>query len=154
MSLALPRSSTGYPGVRILEEGFDRRELARREIAHALGDGEHVPPGGEGVEANLFGGQRLEALWEDAVMEDDEGVADDPAGGADRADEVELRGALAREILDQQHARPLRHLALDLGVAAEALRLLADIEHRQGHALGDPGGEGDAGGLAAGDRGE
>src|SRR3546814_10888869 len=40
---------------------------------------------------------------------------------------------------------------LDLGVAAEALRLLAHVEHRQAEPFGDPRREGDAGGLATGD---
>src|SRR3546814_13519504 len=59
---------------------------------------------------------------------------------------------LGREVLDQQHAAALRKIALDLGVAAEALRLLAHVEHRQAEPFGDPRREGDAGGLATGDR--
>src|SRR5262249_37188878 len=35
-----------------------------------------------------------------------------------------------------------------------SLRLLPDVDHWQAKALGDPGGEGDAGGLAAGDNGD
>src|SRR3546814_3467154 len=58
---------------------------------------------------------------------------------------------LGREVLDQQHAAALRKIALDLGVAAEALRLLAHVEHRQAEPFGDPRREGDAGGLATGD---
>src|SRR3546814_20853979 len=58
---------------------------------------------------------------------------------------------LGREVLDQQHAAALRKIALDLGVAAEALRLLAPVEHRQAEPFGDPRREGDAGGLATGD---
>src|SRR3546814_11032903 len=52
---------------------------------------------------------------------------------------------------DLQHAAALRKIALDLGVAAEALRLLAHVEHRQAEPFGDPRREGDAGGLATGD---
>ena len=89
---------------------------------------------------------------EDAVVEDDERVRDLAAGGADRLGEAQLRAAVGGEVLDQQHPRALGHRALDLGVAPEALGLLAHVEHRQAEPLGDPGGERDAGGLAAGDR--
>ena len=91
------------------------------------------------------------ACGEDAVVEDDEGVGDLGAGGADRLGEADLRAAVGGQVLDEEDARALGERALDLGVAAEALGLLADVEHRQRQALGDPGGEGDARGLAAGD---
>ena len=84
-------------------------------------------------------------------MEDDEAVGDLGAGLAQRLDEGELAAAVGRQVLDQQHAHALGHVALDLGLAAEALGLLAHIEHRQAEPLGDPGGEGNARRLAAGD---
>ena len=74
------------------------------------------------------------------------------AGLADRAHKIELRGALARQILDQEHAGLVPQFPLDLRVAPEALGLLPDIEHRQRQPVGDPGGKRDSGRLAAGDR--
>jgi hypothetical protein len=55
------------------------------------------------------------------------------------------------EVLHQQRARALADVALDLRVAAEALRLLPHVLHRQAEAVGDPRRVRDAGGLAAGD---
>src|SRR3546814_6779995 len=72
------------------------------------------------------------------------------AGPADGIDEVQLGAAVGGEVLHQQHAAALAKGAFDLGVAAEALGLLAHVEHRQAEPLGDPGGEGNAGRLAAG----
>ena len=104
------------------------------------------------VQPQAVAGERVDRLREDAVVEDDEGVRDLGAGGAQRLGEPELRAAVGGQILDQQHPRALGQRPLDLRVAAEALGLLADVEHRQAEPLGDPGGEGDARGLAAGDR--
>src|SRR3546814_16813367 len=92
-------------------------------------------------------GEGGDAFGEDAVVKDDEGMRDLATGVADRIDEVQLRATVGREVLDQQHAAALRKIALDLGVAAEALRLLAHVEHRQAEPFGDPRREGDAGGL-------
>src|SRR3546814_21163243 len=77
-------------------------------------------------------------------------MVDLATGVAERIDEVQLRATVGREVLDQQNAAALRKIALDLGVAAEALRLLAHVEHRQAEPFGDPRREGDAGGLATG----
>src|SRR5579862_2151251 len=112
------------PALGMLEEGSDRRILSGREVAETVRHLEHVPPRGESVQLHALGLEAGHALREDAVVEDHEGVVDPAAGVPDRMDEVELGGALAREILDQEHARALGHLALDLGVAAEALGLL------------------------------
>src|SRR3546814_11359364 len=83
-------------------------------------------------------------------MEHHEAVGALHAGLADAVDEGQLAAAIGRQILDQQHPGAVLHLALDPGVAAEALRLLADVGHRQAHQLGHEGGERDAGGPAAG----
>ncbi len=64
---------------------------------------------------------------------------------------VNMRTAGRRQVLDDEHARALRHHALDLRIAAVALRLLADIDHRQPEPVGQKGCERDAGRLAAGD---
>src|SRR5260221_12175248 len=90
------------PVVGIVEEGFDGGELGRGEIAQALGHGEDIPPRGERVQRDLLGGEAVDALREDAVMEDDESMADLTPGGTNGVDEIELRGALAGEVLDQQ----------------------------------------------------
>ncbi len=49
-----------------------------------------------------------------------------------------------RQVFDDEHARAFRHIAFDLGIAAMALRLLADIDHRQAETICQQGGEGDA----------
>src|SRR6185312_1047232 len=139
------------PAVGIVEERLDRGELLGREISGLVGDAQHVPPGREPMQRHVLRRQARQAFREDAVIEDDEAVADGAAGLADGLHEIELRGALAGEILDEQDAGALGHLALDLSVAAESFGFFAHIEHRQRQALGDPRGEGDAGGLAAGD---
>ena len=91
------------------------------------------------------------ALREDVIVEHDEAVIDLRAGGAQRIAEIDLAGAVGREVFDQQGAGAGRELALDLRIAAEALRLLADVLHRQHQPVGDPGREGNARCLAAGD---
>ena len=63
--------------------------------------------------------------------------------------ELDLAAAIGGQVLDQQGALALGHIALDPGVAAEALGRLADILHGQKEPLGEPGGVGDPGGLAA-----
>src|SRR5258708_3618263 len=90
-------------------------------------------------------------VGEDIVVEVDEHVIDQRAGVAQRLAEIYLGAPVGGEILDQQRARPFADVALDLRIAAEALGLLPHVLHRQAEALGDPGGVGNAGGLAAGD---
>ncbi|MCY1540220.1 hypothetical protein D9M68_758460 [compost metagenome] len=77
-------------------------------------------------------------------------MIDDAAGRADRVDELEHRTAGCRQVLDDENACAFRHVPFDLGVAAVALRRLADIDHRQAQALGEHGREGNAGRFAAG----
>src|SRR3546814_5664460 len=105
--------------------------LVGSEVAARLGDAERVPPGGQRVQRDPLLGEGGDAFGEDAVVKDDEGMRDLATGVADRIDEVQLRATVGREVLDQQHAAALRKIALDRGVAAEALRLLAHVEHRQ-----------------------
>src|SRR5689334_13942591 len=112
----------------MLEEGLDRRILREREVAEPVRYLEHVPPGRERMQLDSLGLEAGHALREDPVVKDHEGVADLAAGVPDRVDEIELGGALAREVLHQEHTRALRHLALDLRVPAEAFGLLAHIE--------------------------
>ena len=88
---------------------------------------------------------------EDAVIEDHRRMGAGRAGLADRIDEAQLRAAVGGQILDQQHALAFGHRALDAGIAAVAFRLFAHIGHRQGEALGDHRGKGNARGLAARD---
>ena len=73
----------------------------------------------------------------------------DAAGVADRLDKVHLAAAVGGQILHQQHSLAGQQLAFDLCVAAETLGFFAHVLHRQIKPLGHPGGEGDAGGLAA-----
>jgi hypothetical protein len=93
--------------------------------------------------------QLAHAAGEDAVVEHDEGVVADRASLAQRRREADLGRAVGREVLHQQGALADGHLALDQGVAAEALGLLPHIGHGCQHAVGEPGAEGNAGRLAA-----
>ena len=80
----------GRPGDGVVEEGFDFAQGFGLEVAVFFGGGEHVPPGGEGVQLDsdfVHGGF---GLGEDAVVEDDEGIGADLAGGADGVDEIDL----------------------------------------------------------------
>jgi hypothetical protein len=104
------------------------------------------------MQGDALGREARFGVREDAVIEDHKGMADLAAGLADRPHEIELRRALAGEILDQQHPRVVLQLALDLGVAAKAFGLLAHIKHRQRQPVGDPRRERNPGGLPAGDR--
>ena len=93
--------------------------------------------------------QHLDALREDAVVEDHEAVGDLGLGLLQRLDEDQLAAAVGGEVLDQQHALAGLEVALDLGHAAEALGLLAHVDHRLLGQRRQEGGERDAGGLAA-----
>src|SRR5262249_18128181 len=121
----------GRPALGIVEESSYPGEVVARQAAKLLGGGQHVPPGGEPVQGHAELGQRGHALREDAVVEDHQGMLNAALALPDRLDEVDLAAAIGRQILDQQHALAGRHRALDLVAAAEALGLLADIEHRQ-----------------------
>jgi hypothetical protein len=81
---------------------------------------------------------------EDVVAEVDEHAR--RSRGAAR---LETRSSSVAEVLDEERARALAHIALDLRVAAEALGLLAHVLHRQAETLGDPRRVGDSGGLAS-----
>ena len=96
-------------------------------------------------------GQHLDALWKDAVVEDDEAVGDLGLGLLQRLDEDQFAAAVGGEILDQQDTFAGLEVAFDLGHAAEALGLLAHVDHRLLGQRRQKGGERDAGGLAAGD---
>ena len=92
------------------------------------------------------------ALGKNVVEEEHEAVLDRGAGLAQRLAEIDLAAAVGGHVLDQEHALPVVQMAFDLRVAPEALRLLAHILHRQHQPVGHPGGERNAGRLAAGDR--
>ncbi len=141
----------GRPGERLMQEALDLDESLRGQVAIPPADLEDVPPGGEVMQANAGRLERFGRIREDVVVEDGEGVGDLGAGVADRLGELDLAAAVGGQVLDQEHARALLQRALDLGVAAEALRLLAHIEHGQRQPVGQPGGEGNAGRLAARD---
>jgi hypothetical protein len=103
------------------------------------------------VQRDVHPRQGFERAGKHAVEEHHEGVIDDRAGVAQRLGEADFGLAVGGQVLDQQRALALGHVALDQRLAAEALGFLADIGHRRGHPVGDPGGERDAGGLAARD---
>ena len=96
-------------------------------------------------------GQALDRVGEDAVVKHHRRVGAGGARVADRVHEAQLAAAVRRQVLDQQHPLAFGHRALNPGVAAVALGLLADIGHGQAHPFGHEGGEGDARGLAARD---
>ena len=92
-----------------------------------------------------------DTFWENPVVEDDECMGACRARFPQRLHEIELGAAVGRQILHQDRPLALFEIALDPGVAAKALGLLADVAHGQRELVGDPGGKGNAGGLAAGD---
>src|SRR3546814_6838228 len=67
------------------------------------------------------------------------------------AREIELAAAIRGEVVHQQHAQALDRPALDLGVATEAERALADVAQRQPCRLGEPGRERNSGRPGASD---
>src|SRR5581483_3241740 len=91
----------------------------------------------------------LPAFRIDVIEENHKAVRAPAASVADRLDEIDLAAAVGGQVLDQQHALAGIELALDLRIAAEAFGLLAHVLHRQMHAVGDPGGERNAGGFTA-----
>ena len=68
-----------------------------------------------------------------------------------RIAEIHLRAAVGGEILHQQRAAVVVQVALDLRVAPESFRLLANVLHRQREPVRDPSRIGNAGSLAARD---
>src|SRR5260221_7612630 len=103
------------------------------------------------VQAYAEVGHRLLRLGKDVVVEVDEHVLDDRARVAQRLAKIDLRAAVGGEVLDQQRARALANVALNLCIAAETLGLLAHVLHGQAEAVGDPRGIGKSRRLAAGD---
>src|SRR5262249_23357658 len=95
--------------------------------------------------------QDLLSLRENVVEEKHEYMFDNRAGLAQRLAEVHLAAAVSRHVLDQEHAFAGLDMTLDLRVAAEALRLLAHILHRQHQAIRHPSGERNSSRLATGD---
>ena len=102
------------------------------------------------MQFDTFGGELLFRVLEDVIIENDKGVADFGAGGADGIDKAQLAAAVGCQILDKKHALAVAYIALNPGVAAKTLGLLADIMHRQSGAFSKPGGEGNAGRLTTG----
>ena len=103
------------------------------------------------VQIDVHAAECIEAAREHAVEEHHEGVVDDRPGVAQGLTELDLAGAVGGEVLDQQGPPAVRHVPLDQCIPAKAFRLLAHVGHRGQHAIGDPGGERDAGGFPAGD---
>ena len=137
--------------------GFSRNRrtsdsAASEKIGPVLAGVQHVPPGAQAVQGDIHVCQRFEGAGKHAVEEHHEGVVDDRAGITQRVGKADLRLAVRRQVLHQQRALADRHIALDQRVLAETFRLLAHIGHRRMHPVGDPGGERNTGGLAAGHR--
>src|SRR5437879_1311154 len=136
---------------RRVQKLLDFADLRRLEVAALLHQREHVPPRGEMMQAYVELGERLLRLWKDVVVEVDEHVLDNRARLAQRLAEIDLRAPVGSEVLDQQRASALADVALDLRVAAETLRFLPHVLHRQRETLGDPRRIGNACRLAASD---
>jgi hypothetical protein len=115
-----------------------------------LGDVGDVPPDGQPDQLHPEVSQGRERLGKDAVIEHHEHPVDAAAGLDDGVDEVDLGAPVGGHVLHQQDMAAFRHLALDLGHAGEPLGLLAHVEHGQAHLLRNPGGVGNASGLAPG----
>src|SRR4029077_13361391 len=109
------------------EEGAGLGEALLVEELVLLRRLQRVPPGSQRMQLDAGDRQRFDALWKDAVVEDHETVADFGLGLLQGIDEHQLAATVGGEILDQQHALAGLEVALDLGHAAEALGLLADV---------------------------
>src|SRR6185369_11109120 len=140
----------GRPWRGRVQEFLDFRDLRGGEIAAFLYDLEHVPPGREVMQLDAELAHRGARFGEDVVVEVDVDVLDYGAGFAQRLAEIDLRAAVGREVFDEERARALADVALDLRVASESLRLLAHVLHRQAEPVGDPRRVRNPGGLAAG----
>src|SRR4051812_27529215 len=99
-----PAAVIGRPLLGRLEEGARLGEPLLVEVLALLGRLERVPPGGQRMELDAGDRQHLDALREDAVVEDHEAVGDLGLGLLQRLDEDQLAAAVGRQILDQQHA--------------------------------------------------
>src|SRR5579862_1881992 len=108
---------------RRVEEFLDFPDLRRGEIVALLHHAQHVPPGGEVMQAHIQLAHHLLRLGEDVVVEVDEHVLDHGARLAQRLAEIYFRAPVGGEVLDQQRPRSFANIAFDLRVAAEALRL-------------------------------
>src|SRR5262249_1459944 len=115
----------GGPLLGRLEEGLGFVEAALVEVLALLRRLQRIPPRGERMQLHAGRRQHLDALREDAVVEDHEAVGDLCLGPLQRLDEHQLAAAVCGEVLDQEHALAGLEVALDLPHAAEPLGLLA-----------------------------
>src|SRR5580704_5392655 len=140
------------PAGGIFHELLDFFEPVLVELAALLGHFQNIPPGGERMQGDAQIPEDLFALGKDVVEEEHEDMLDHGAGLAQRLTEIDLAAAVGSHVLDQQHTVARLEVAFDLGITAEALRLLAHILHRQHELVGHPGRERNARGFPAGDR--
>src|SRR5690606_13554953 len=110
----------GRPCERFGKEGTHRGEGARVELLPGLGFGEDIGPGGEAVKGQAGLREGFLRARIDAVEEDDRDMGDLRARLAQGIGEGEFGAAVGCEILDEEDARAVLHLALDPGIAAEA----------------------------------
>ena len=150
--------STGVPAA----VGFRPSHGVVEKVAHPVDGGlieilafpgrfQDIVPGRQEMKSDAETGHGFLGAGKGAVEKDHEDVGDLGAGVAEPVNESHLRAAVGGQVLDQQHPLAWFQVSFDLGVAAEALGLLAHVKHRLGPGFGDPGGVGDARRLAAGD---
>ncbi len=90
-------------------------------------------------------------LRKNIIEEKHESVVALLPGLAQGVAEIHLAASVGCEIFDEKRAFAVVNIALDLGVAAEAFRLLSDILHREHEPVREPSGIGNPSRLAAGD---
>src|SRR6185312_8161109 len=135
-SLVAAKPSSPWRG-EVRDAAVRRRPLRRlgEEIAHFLQrlgvevfalfrNLKRVPPCRQVMQLDAEVFQMAGALGEDVVIKHHEAVLDLRAGGAQRVAEIDLAAAVRGQILDEQRAGAGCEFALDLRIAAEALRLL------------------------------
>src|SRR3569832_855092 len=89
------------------------------------------------------------ALGKDVVIEENEAVVDLCSRLPQGVAEIDLAASVGREILYEERAPTFQEFAFDLRVAAKALRLFADVLHRQHELVSNPCRKWDARCLAA-----
>ena len=118
-------------------------------LSHRFGDREHVAPGSERMQRDAEIAEDFLALRVDVVEEDHEAVVAFAVGVAQRLDEVDLAlPSVARSSTSSTRWPGINWPSI-CAPRPKPFGFLAHILHRQIEPVGDPGGERNAGGLAA-----
>src|SRR6185503_11388520 len=112
---------------RMIQEVPNLFQDAFIEVIAFFGDLQHIPPRGEMMQLDVQAREVDLTLREDVVIEEDKAVIDLRACLPQRVAEIDLATSVGRKIFDEKRAPTFQEFAFDLCVAAEALRLLANV---------------------------